>query len=270
MLNPLAYNHRTHRRILAVDGHIGFVGGAGLAYAWDGHAEDSNRWRDTMYEVSGPVVRQLQESFNDNWQELTHQHLEGKTYFSKLSSMGALTAHSVLGSLKKKPDTIGSSFLLALRAAKHSIVIFHAYFIPNRAIEKAILEARQRGVRVEILIPGMHSDMTICRAVTVPLLKRLMSAGVEVYEFEPCMMHGKLAIIDDYLCIIGSGNIDQRSFFINDENSLLVAGAAFALEQQAMHDRDKARSRQLTPKNLKLPALRCVQGFLGRWVQHQL
>ena len=64
MLNPLAYNHRTHRRILAVDGHIGFVGGAGLAYAWDGHAEDSNRWRDTMYEVSGPVVRQLQESFN--------------------------------------------------------------------------------------------------------------------------------------------------------------------------------------------------------------
>ena len=84
------------------------------------------------------------------------------------------------------------------------------------------------------------------------------------------MMHGKLAIIDDYLCIIGSGNIDQRSFFINDENSLLVAGAAFALEQQAMHDRDKARSRQLTPKNLKLPALRCVQGFLGRWVQHQL
>ncbi len=84
------------------------------------------------------------------------------------------------------------------------------------------------------------------------------------------MMHGKLAIIDDYLCITGSGNIDQRSFFINDENSLLVAGAAFALEQQAMHDRDKARSRQLTPKNLKLPALRCVQGFLGRWVQHQL
>ena len=270
LLNPFAYNHRTHRRILVVDGKVGFVGGAGLAYAWDGHAEDSLRWRDTMYAVRGPVVRQLQEAFNDNWHELTHRRVEGKDYFPELAAVGAQTAQSVLGSPKKSQDTIGSSFLLALRAARQSILISHAYFIPNRVIEKAIIEARQRGVQVEILIPGKHSDMPICQAVTVPLMKRLMAAGVEVYEFEPCMMHGKLVVIDDHLSIIGSGNIDQRSFFINDENNLLVTGAVFASEQRAMHEHDKSRSRRLKPEDLTLPALRCVQGFLGRWVQHQL
>lgn len=270
LLNPFAYNHRTHRRILVVDGKVGFVGGAGLAYAWDGHAEDSFRWRDTMYEVRGPVVQQLQEAFNDNWQELTGRLVEGDDYFPRLSAAGALTALSVLGSPKKSQDTIGSSFLLALRAARQSILISHAYFIPNRAIEKAIIEARQRGVQVEILIPGKHSDMPICRAVTVPLVKRLMAVGVEIHEFEPCMMHGKLVVIDDHLSIIGSGNIDQRSFFINDENNLLVTGAAFAREQKTMHENDKARSRRLKPEDMKLTALRCVQGFLGRWVQHQL
>lgn len=268
--NPFLYNHRTHRRILVVDGRIGFIGGAGLAYAWDGHAEDHLRWRDTMYEVRGPVVRQLQQAFQENWHEVTHTSLAGPEYFPEIHASGALSALSALGSPGKKPETIGSSFLLALRAARQSIRISHAYFIPNKPIEKAIFEARQRGVKVEILIPGKHTDMPICLSVTHPLLRRLMAAGVEIYEFEPCMMHGKLVVIDDYFSIIGSGNLDQRSFFINDENNLLVAGAAFAREQVLMHEKDKARSRRLSPADLQLPLLRRVQGFLGRCVQHQL
>ena len=268
--NPFRYNHRTHRRILVVDGQIGFVGGAGLAYAWDGHAEDHLRWRDTMYEVHGPVVRQLQQAFAENWGEVTHNGLDDPVYFPEIPTAGKLTTLSVLGAPQDKPDTIGSSFLLALRAAQKSIVISHAYFIPNKPIEKALFEARQRGVKVEILIPGKHSDMPICLSVTHPLLRRLMAAGVEIYEFEPCMMHGKLVVIDDHLSIIGSGNLDQRSFFINDENNMLVSSAAFAREQIQMHERDKARSRLLSPADLKLPLLRRFQGFLGRCVQHQL
>ena len=270
LYNPFLYNHRTHRRILVVDGQIGFVGGAGLAYAWDGHAEDSNRWRDTMYEVRGPVVSQLQSAFNDNWQELTDHLVSGDDYFPALKRAGSLTALSVLGSPKKMPDTIGSTFLSALNSAQKSILISHAYFIPNRPIEKALMTALKRGVHVEILIPGKHTDMPICQSVTQPLMKRLISAGAEVHEFQPCMMHGKLVVIDDYLSIIGSGNLDQRSFFINDENNLIITGTTFAKDQRAMHERDKARSLPLNASKMKLTVLRRLQGIFGRMVQHQL
>jgi cardiolipin synthase A/B len=269
-LNPFRYNHRTHRRILVVDGKVGFVGGAGLAYAWDGHAEDSLRWRDTMYEVRGPVVAQLQEAFNDNWQELTRSRLSGPEYFPKLSPAGSSQTLSVLGSPKKHKDRIGSSFLLAIQSAQRSILISHAYFIPDRPIIEALMAARQRGVHIELLIPGDHTDMPICQSVTLPLIRRFLAAGIDVHEFQPCMMHGKLVVIDDQLSIIGSGNIDQRSFFINDENNLLVLSADFAQSQRAMFEKDQARSLKLSPADLQLPAIRHIQGFLGRLVQHQL
>lgn len=270
LYNPFLYNHRTHRRILVVDGKTGFVGGAGLAYAWDGDAEGPHRWRDTMYELRGPIVAQLQHAFNDNWKEVAREPVNGPDHFPALTSAGSLTAQSVLGSPKKTNDTIGSSFLLALRAARKSIVISHAYFIPNRPVIDALFEAKKRGVHVELLVPGQHTDMTLCPATTAPLLRKFIAAGIEVSEFEPCMMHGKLVVIDDYLSIIGSGNIDQRSFFINDENNVFVLSASFAREQMAMHEKDKARSRVLAEKDLRQPFGKWLKGCFGRWVQHQL
>jgi cardiolipin synthase A/B len=268
--NPFRYNHRTHRRILVVDGKVGFVGGAGLAYAWDGHAESPLRWRDTMYELSGPIVAQLQHAFDDNWHELTREHITGPQHFPDLPQVGSLTAQSVLGAPKKGPDTIGSSFLLALRAARRSIVISHAYFIPNPPIINALFDARKRGIRIELLIPGEHTDMPMCACATAPLLRRFIQAGMEVREFEPCMMHSKLVVIDDYLSIIGSGNIDPRSFFINDENNVLVLSADFARQQLAMHAQDKARSRLLKVEDLRQPLGERLKGWFGRRVQHQL
>lgn len=268
--NPLYYNHRTHRRILVADGKTGFVGGAGLAYAWDGHAEGPHRWRDTMYELRGPIVAQLQHAFNDNWHELVSEHVNGTHHFPTLPAVGDLTAQSVLGAPIKSPDTIGSTFLLALRAARKSIVISHAYFIPNRPIIDALLQARRRGVHIELLVPGQHTDMPMCSCTTAPLLVRFIEAGIEVREYEACMMHGKLVVIDDHLSIIGSGNIDQRSFFINDENNVLVLSTDFARDQIAMHARDKSRSRLLTVEDLRQPLGQWLKGWFGRRVQHQL
>ena len=268
--NPLRYNHRTHRRILVADGKTGFVGGAGLAYAWDGHAEGPHRWRDTMYELHGPIVAQLQHAFNDNWHELAGEHVNGTHHFPALPAAGELAAQSVLGAPKNGPDTIGSTFLLALRAARKSIVISHAYFIPNRPIIDALFQARQRGVRIEILVPGEHTDMPMCACTTAPLLRRFIAAGIEVREYEACMMHGKLVVIDNHLSIIGSGNIDQRSFFINDENNVLVLSPDFAREQLAMHDRDKSRSRLLRVEDLRQPLGQWLKGWFGRRMQHQL
>jgi cardiolipin synthase len=266
----IGYNHRTHRRILVADGKTGFIGGAGLAYAWDGHAEGPLRWRDTMYELRGPICAQLQHAFDDNWHEITREHVSGPQHFPALPHVGPLTAQSVLGAPKKGPETIGSTFLLALRAARKSIVISHAYFIPNRPIIDALFEARKRGVHIELLVPGQHTDMPMCSCTTAPLLRRFIEAGMEVREYEACMMHGKLVVIDDHLSIIGSGNIDQRSFFINDENNVLVLSPDFARQQQAMHAQDKSRSRLLKVEDLHQTLGKRLKGWFGRRVQHQL
>jgi cardiolipin synthase len=223
-----------------------------------------------MYELRGPIVAQLQHAFNDNWQEITHQPVTGSHHFPALPAVGTLTAQSILGAPKKGPDTIGSTFLLAIRAARKSIAISHAYFIPNRPIIDALFEARRRGVHIELLVPGKHTDMPMCACTTAPLLRRFIQAGIEVREYEACMMHGKLVVIDDHLSIIGSGNIDQRSFFINDENNVLVLSRSFASEQLAMHAEDKSRSRLLKMEDLRQPLGQKLKGWLGRRVQHQL
>ncbi|HYF37908.1 MAG TPA: phospholipase D-like domain-containing protein, partial [Prosthecobacter sp.] len=269
-LRPLAYNHRTHRRVLVVDGKVGFVGGAGIAYAWDGDAEDPMRWRDTQYEIRGPAVRQLQDIFNENWQEQTGEKLSGAGYYPELEDAGRLRAQAVAGSPGKREETIGSSYLLAIRAARRSILISHSYFIPSREITEALVAAARRGVRIELIIPGKHTDMPICLPTAAPSLRRMMEAGMLIYEYEPCMMHNKLVVIDDELSIAGSGNIDSRSFFINDENNLHVLSRQFAAEQRRVFEFDKSRSRRLTSKDLNLSLGDRVQGVIGRLVEHQL
>lgn len=263
--NPLAYSHRDHRRVLVVDGTVGFCGGAGFAVNWAGNAGDSKHWRDTQYELRGPVVAQLQDNFNDNWRELTGSELRGPEYYPPLSKPGTLTAQMALGSPLKQGDTLGGSFLLAFRAARKSIVMEHSYFIPPPGIVEELLAAAARGVRVQILLPGEIMDMTFAKEVTRHTLRRLMDAGVEIHEFQPTMMHGKLLIVDGHLVIAGSANLDSRSFFINDENDLHVLDSGFAREQRHMFERDLARSRPLTGEMLRLGPTRRLRGFIGQF-----
>jgi cardiolipin synthase len=158
----------------------------------------------------------------------------------------------VLGSPEKAEETIGSSLLLAIQEARHDIQIAQAYFVPPKPITDALVEAAHRGVRVEILIPGKITDFPIARLAAHASLVRLLKAGVEIYEYQPTMMHGKLMIVDRQLVIAGSANIDSRSFFINDENDLHVLDEGFARAQMAMFVRDQARCRKLSFKDLDL------------------
>lgn len=251
-LRPLSYNHRTHRRVLVVDGKVGFTGGAGWTQVWIGHAQSPKYWRETQYGLRGPVVRQLQDNFNDNWEELRGQHLSGPDYYPRLSHAGSQTAQMALGSPEKMEDTLGSAMLLAIRSARKRIHIAHAYFLPPREFVEAILSAMRRGVHVEIMVPGKHSDVPAVRSTTVGCLRRLIAAGAELYEYQPTMMHSKLMVIDGHLTVAGSGNIDPRSFFINDENNLHVLGHSCASDQIAMFERDKKRCRKLTADDLRL------------------
>lgn len=250
LLRPVRYNHRTHRRILIVDGEVGFTGGAGWTERWTGNARSPEDWRDTQYELRGPVVRDLQHCFNDNWQELTGRALTGADYFPPIPRAGGLTAQHVTGSPLKSGDTIGSTYLLAINAARESILIEHSYFIPPKPISEALLRAARRGVAIEIIVPGEHTDMPIDRNAASRGHRDLLEAGVRMHEFLPTMMHGKLLVVDGAFAAVGSANLDGRSFFINDENNLHVLGAEFAREQTRMFERDRARCRRLGPDDI--------------------
>ncbi|WP_133793966.1 phospholipase D-like domain-containing protein [Prosthecobacter fusiformis] len=270
LLVPWKFIHRTHRRALVADGKVGFMGGAGWAYCWDGHAENVHRWRDTQYELRGPVVAQLQDNFNDNWEELTGHRLTGPDYYPPLAKAGNLKAQMALGSPEKLGDTLGSTYLLAFRAAQKSIVIAHAYFIPNAPLRDALKDALKRGVKVQIIIPGKHIDFPASRSVNTRYLRQLVAAGAELYEFQPTMTHGKLVIVDGHLSIAGSTNLDQRSFFINDENNLNVLDAAFSARQLDMVERDKQRSKRLERADLNLSLGRRFQAAFCRIFEYQM
>jgi cardiolipin synthase len=260
---PLNYNHRTHRRVLVVDGRVGFCGGAGWAYNWTGNAQDPTHWRDTQYELRGPVVAHLQDNFNDNWEELTGRRLCGDGCYPPPARAGNTVAQMVAGSPFKRGDTIGASNLLAIRAARKSILMEHSYFLPNAEFTKALRDAAARGVRVEIIIPGEITDMPFAKEITHGTLRTMMNEGISIYEYQPTMMHGKLLVVDDHLVIAGSGNLDSRSFYLNDENNLHVLDSAVAREQRRMFERDRAKSIPLSEETLKLPIWRRARGFFG-------
>jgi cardiolipin synthase len=270
IFRPRHSNNRTHRKILVVDGKVAFTGGAGFADGWMGHAHTPRHWRDTQYEIHGPAVAQLQHVFLNNWTELTGTKLTGPDYFPPLRPAGNLTAQLTLGAPHELGDTIAQTYLLAIAAARESILIEHAYFIPNPTLRNAIAAAAQRGVRIEIIAPGGHIDVPLCRTAARLTYRQLLDAGARIWEYQPTMMHGKLIVVDDHLVIAGSANFDDRSFFINDENNMHVLSRTFAREQTEMFNRDKARSTEITTADLRTNLFQLPSKLTARLLSPQL
>lgn len=267
---PWPCNNRDHRKILVVDGKVGFTGGAGYADCWDGSVEEDWRWRDTMYRIEGPIVAELQHAFNNNWEELTGGKLSGDAYFPLLARVGNVQAQAVLGAPQERGDTLGASYLLAIDSAKKSILIEHAYFIPNKQLRDALLRARERGVEVDIILPNDTIDSPIVRLTSRSYWPGLLKAGVRIYEYGPCMLHGKLIVVDDTLSIIGSGNFDDRTFFINDELNVNVLCRRFAAAQRAMFEHDLAKSKRMGLGDSKPTWKERPQLWVGRMIEPHL
>lgn len=273
IFKPISGNNRDHRKILVVDGELGFTGGAGYADCWNGDARDEGEWRDTMYSLRGPIVADLQHGFSNNWKELRGVELEGEEYFpqlKRLKGVNTVEALVTLGAPYERGDTLGAANLLAIDAAKKSILIEHAYFLPNKQLKKAIIRACERGVKVEVIVPNEHIDTAVVREVSKTHWPELMAAGVQIYEFQPSMMHGKLMVVDDELSVIGSGNFDDRSFFINDELNVLVRGKRFAREQREMFEFDRSRSKRMTRKDARVRLREIPRRAVGKLLEPQL
>ena len=239
-------NNRTHRKLLVVDGRVGFTGGVGIADVWAGDAQDPDHWRDVHFRIEGPVVAQLQAAFLDNWVKTSGEVLHGPAYFPPLAAAGALDAQMFISSPAGGSGSMRQMYLMALASAARTIDVEAAYFVPDPLVVRALTDARRRGVRVRVLVPGEHIDAESVRFASRAIWGDLLRAGVEIHEFTPTMLHSKVLIVDGTLTSVGSTNFDARSFDLNDEASLNVYDRAFAAEMTAVVERDLARSRPYT------------------------
>ncbi len=249
--NLTRMNQRTHRKLLVVDGRIGFTGGVGVADHWLGDAESPDHWRESHYRLEGPAVAQMQSAFIDNWIKTQEVVLFGDRYFPPLSPTGDLPAQVFKSSRGEGSESVRLMYLLSIASATTHIRLQAAYFIPDSLAVRTFVAARARGVRVEIIVPGPHTDADIVRSASRSRWAELLDAGVEIYEFQPTMYHCKVLIVDDLWVSVGSTNFDDRSFRLNDEANLNIYDAAFAVAQAQTFEQDKARSRLITRAEFK-------------------
>lgn len=239
-------NNRTHRKVLVVDGKVGFTGGVGIAGLWTGDAQDPQHWRDTHFRAEGPVVAQMQAVFLDNWIKATGAVLHGDDYFPELAAAGNEAAQMFSSSPSGGSDSMHLMYLLAITAAHHSIHLSSAYFVPDTLSIRALVDALKRGVKVHIIVPGRHSDSAIVRRASRARWGDLLAAGAGIHEYQPTMYHCKVLIVDGLMVSVGSTNFDTRSFRLNDEANLNIYAADFAHRQVEVFNADLSRSRQIS------------------------
>ena len=239
-------NNRTHRKILVVDGAVGFTGGVGIADQWSGNAQDADHWRDTHFRVEGPVVAQLQAAFADNWTKMSGDVLHGDDYFPALAPSGPSPAQMFKSSIEGGAESMQLMYMLSIAAATQSIDLSMAYFIPDELVTDHLVAAIKRGVRVRILLPGSHTDSRLVRSASRAYWGRLLEAGGEIYEYQPTMFHCKVLVVDGLWVSVGSTNFDTRSFRLNDEANLNVYDRDFARRQVAQFEKDLQKSRRIT------------------------
>jgi len=240
--------YRTHRKLLIVDGTTGFTGGVGIAEEWTGNAEDPDHWRDTHVRVSGPVVRGLQGAFAENWLECTGDVLAGDRYLPYIEELEDGGPMQVMRSSATVGDSNAEALIyLAVAAAKRSIELTSAYFVPRPAFTEALVEAAGRGVRVRILVPGSHIDKQFVRTAGRAAYDELIDAGIEIYEYCPTMLHAKTLTVDEIWSSVGSVNFDNRSFQLHDEVTLCVQSERFARQLHDVFESDLEDSEPIEP-----------------------
>ncbi len=239
-------NNRTHRKLLVVDGRIAFTGGVGIAPQWSGHAQDPEHWRDTHFQVEGPVVAQMQSVFLDNWIKVTGLVLHGPDYFPALQPAGAGRSQMFSSSPTGGSESMQLMYLLAITAASRTIDLSASYFVPDELAVRALVDAMKRGVRLRIVVPGTHTDSETVRSASRAKWGPLLLAGAVIAEYRPTMYHCTVMIVDELLVSVGSTNFDNRSFRLNDEATLNIIDAEFGRQQTAIFVDDLAHSSVVT------------------------
>ncbi|MCM3878395.1 MAG: phospholipase D-like domain-containing protein, partial [Thermoanaerobaculia bacterium] len=241
------FNHRNHRRVLVVDGTLGFTGGVGFADPWRGNADSKEHWRDTQVRVEGPAVRGLQRAFQENWSEVTGEALVGGDFFPALPQTGASSVAVEPSSPLAPMSGAGRVYSISLAAATKEIWIANSYFLPDDATAGLLVAAVKRGVDVRVIVPSdERSDVPATKAAGRSSFGPLLDGGVKIFEYQPTMFHLKTMVVDGVFSTVGSANFDDRSFHLNEEINLFVYDGAFAGLMKESYRRDLSRCRPYT------------------------
>lgn len=262
--NPWSWNHRTHRKILVVDGRIGFIGGICIGDTWLGDATLPTHWRDTEYMIEGPAVNQLQGVFTDNWMRSTSEVLHGLKYFPVLQPQGDSVAQFFKSGPHDGAENARLLYLYSIAAARKNIRIAHSYFVPDNLAVEMLVAAARRGVKVEVIAPGII-DWNIVRRAARSRWDKLLEAGVKIYEYQPARYHCKIMIVDDAWVTCGSINFDDRSFRINSEANINIYDSVFAERQVRIFEADKNNCIPIVHAAFKKRPwyIRAIENFWG-------
>ena len=244
-------NYRNHRRILVADGLVGITGGSGTSGKWGGNGREADHWRDTDVWVEGPVVEQLQGAFAENWLEATGIALGGADYFpGSVQPKGDVAAQVIRSSPAGGSAAMYTMYLLAMNSAKRSIDITNPYFLPDEKMIDTLVKTARRGVRVRLLLPGAI-DHNLVRDASRSEQGRLLLAGVQIYEYRAALLHAKTMVVDSQWATVGSTNLDNRSFGLNDEVNVIAYDGGVAQRLERVFADDLTRSEQMTYQSWK-------------------
>ncbi|HEY2922690.1 MAG TPA: phospholipase D-like domain-containing protein, partial [Candidatus Binatia bacterium] len=240
----LRYNYRSHRRILVIDGRVGFTGGYGISDAWTGDGRTAEHWRDTNARIEGPVVKFLQAAFAESWLETTGIAIGGEGYFPRLEPVGKVPAQIVSSSPAGGSFQNYLLFLLSINSARKSILITNPYFIPDDVMTEALVKAVARGVRVVVLVPG-EIDSQLTYTASRSHYGPLLLGRVEIFEYQTALLHAKTMVVDGIWATIGSTNLDNRSFALNQELNLTLYDTAVARRLEEIFQEDLKFSKKI-------------------------
>jgi cardiolipin synthase len=265
--NLRRFNHRTHRKLLIVDGAIGYTFGHGIADQWLGDGEDQEHWRDTAVRLEGPVAGALQSVFMENWMEETHCVPAGDGCYPRLEHKGNVAAHVVSSASEEVGSKVALLYTVAIASARKEVIIQNPYFAPDDGVCELFAKMVKRGVAVHLMVPGGKTDSPFVRVAGSHLYCTLLEAGVRVYEFEPTLPHQKIVIVDRVWSHVGSTNFDARSLALNEEVGVGILDENTAQQLRAAFEADVRRSKELQLERWRRRPL-LARGY--SWLAYQL
>jgi cardiolipin synthase len=243
-------NRRSHRRVLVVDGKIGFTGSAGFSRKWAGHAQDKYHWRDTQARIEGPLVAKLQWAFEEHWVKTFGETISGEGHFPQLRDAGDLKAQVIAShSFSMAPVPLLQATTFA--SAKQRIWITNPYCTPTDDHVELLVKAVQRGVDVRLLLPGVNNDQPLTKSAGRAAYGRMLEGGVKIFEYQPTMIHTKSMVVDGLFSMVGSSNFDSRSSEINEELDVVVYDEKFARQMEQVFEMDMRDAREYTLQDFK-------------------
>jgi len=248
LTSPLKQNHRTHRKVLICDERVGFTGGVGIAEEWCGDARNESEWRDTHVQVVGPAVDGLSASFAQNWAETGNPLIDDRRSFPDHVTSGRSIVQVARGSASVGWNDMATVFRLMIESASDRLRMMTAYFVPDDSFQQLFLDAVQRGVQVDIMVPGPHADKRVCQLASESIYSRLTQGGVRIWAFQPSMLHAKVLTVDGVATVIGSANMNRRSMQLDEEVVLSVLDPAIARRLEADFDEELLRCERIEPR----------------------